>query len=401
MVIRLVARRLVCKTFAATAICVTLTHSACGQGGTPAARISPASRVLPLTDFYNTPTPLPAGKPGALIRSEPSDDYRFSYKVTAFRILYHSQSADGKDLAVSGTALLPEGTPPGTGWPIVAWAHPWDGCARECAPSLRNNLNEGSLLSMYVGLGYAVVASDYAGLGTSFTPAPLDARSNATDVIHGVTAAQQALPQLGKKWIVAGYGQGSQVAIAVAEAEDSLKDTNYLGAIGIAGAVEPPQFFQYLARGPGYSALVFLARGITSVYPEFRVEDMLTEKGISLYEYIGHSCEVSSGPVPDAREMLKVGWENERHVRDFFARNALGEKAANGPLLLLAAENDPALPFNLVSDVVERLCSQKSRVLLVSYQAESASAVVGNSVAEQVSWIRARFSGLPPPSNCR
>jgi pimeloyl-ACP methyl ester carboxylesterase len=401
MFIRLVARRLVCKTFAATAICVTLAHCACGQGGTPAARISAASRVLPLTDFYNTPTPLPAGKPGALIRSEPSDDYRLSYKVTAYRILYHSQSADGNDVAVSGTALLPEETPPAAGWPIVAWAHGWDGCARECAPSLRNNLNEGSLLSMYVGLGYAVVASDYAGLGTSFTPAALDIRSNATDVINSIAAAQRALPQLGKKWIVAGYGQGSQVAIAVAEAQESLKDANYLGAIGIADIVEPREFFEHPARGPAYPALVFLARGIKSVYPEFRVEDMLTEKGMRLYEYVGHSCDVSSGPVPEAHDMLRPGWESERHVRDFFARNALGEKAANGPLLLLAAENDPALPFKLVSDVVERLCTQKSRVLLVSYPAESASAVVGNSIGEQVSWIRARFSGLPAPSNCR
>ena len=41
--------------------------------------------------------------------------------------------------------------------------------------------------------------------------------------------------------------------------------------------------------------LVFLAAGIKTVFVEFRVEDMLTEKAMRLYQYISHSCEARLG----------------------------------------------------------------------------------------------------------
>ena len=73
-------------------------------------------RTFPLTKFYDTPNPLPAGKPGELIRSEPFDGYDLPYEISAVRILYHSRSANGEDVAVSGVVLVPDGTPPAGGW---------------------------------------------------------------------------------------------------------------------------------------------------------------------------------------------------------------------------------------------------------------------------------------------
>jgi pimeloyl-ACP methyl ester carboxylesterase len=266
---------------------------------------SHAPRTLPLTKFYDTPNLLPVGKPGQLIRSEPFYEYLLSYEISVFRILYHSRSPNGEDVAVSGVVLLPDGTPPAGGWSVIAGAHDFTGSARQCAPSLVRNLNEGPLLSMYTSLGYAVVASDFAGLGTSFQHAALDIRSHALEVINAIAAARAALPQLGTKWVVAGYAQGSLVAVGVAEAESGIGDPNYLGAIAISGVAEPQQFFECLAQGPAYSMRVFLGQGIKTVYPGFRVEGMLTDKAIRLYEYMSHACEARLGPVPAAHEMLK------------------------------------------------------------------------------------------------
>ena len=90
-------------------------------------------RPLPLTKFYDTPDPLPAGKPGDLIRSQPFDEYQLPFSVSAIRILYHSRSANGEDLAVSGVVLIPyDKKPPAGGWPglpghTVATA--WDALA--------------------------------------------------------------------------------------------------------------------------------------------------------------------------------------------------------------------------------------------------------------------------------
>jgi len=371
------------------------------SGQTPSRKIYHPPRTLLLTKFYDTPIPLPAGKPGELIRFEQFDEYQLSYEVSTYRILYHSRSARGEDVAVSGVVLLPDGAAPTGGWPIIAWAHDFTGSARECAPSLLKNLNQGPLLSMYANLGYAVVASDYAGLGTNSPHADLDARSHAMDVIYSVAAARAALQQLGNKWVSAGYGQGALVAVAVGETAGETGDANYAGAIAISGVAEPGEFFEHLAaQGADYSPFVFLAHGIKTVFPGFRVEDMLTAKGLQLYQEIGRGCEVKIGHEPAANELVKPGWESNSHVESFFSRNALGTQPANGPLLIIHGEADPGVPTALANKAVGRLCEQKDRVLFVKYPGLAGSAALSNSVSEQTSWIRARFAGLPAPGNC-
>jgi len=362
-------------------------------------KASQTPRRLLLSKFYDTPDPLPSGQPGELIRAEPFYEYLLPYTISAVRILYHSRSRNDKDVAASGVVLLPRGTPPPGGWPIIAWAHDLTGSARQCAPSLLKTLNEGPLLSMYVGLGYAVVASDYAGLGTNFPYAVLDVPSNAQDVINSVAAARAALPQLGSKWLVAGYAHGSRVAVGVAEALPPTSNKQFLGAIGILGAANPPEFFEHLAQAPSNPTLIFLAQGIKNHHPEFRLDHMLTGEGIALYKNLADSCEAPLEQVPDSNELAKPGWQNNPYIRDFFSRNALGRKPAFSPVLLISGETAGDVPA-LTAALVGRLCQQKDHVLFVNYPGLNPSAVLGNSVGEQVSWIRARFSGQPAPSNC-
>ena len=359
-----------------------------------------APRAIPLGKFYETPEPLPAGKPGELIRSEQAYEYHLSYEASTFRILYHSLSAQGKDVAVSGVVLVPDGTPPAGGWPVIAWAHDFVGSARQCAPSLLKNLNEGPLLSMYASLGYAVVASDYAGLGTSFPHAVFDTPSNALDLIYSIPAARTALPQLGKKWVVAGYSQGGNVALRVAEAVGEIGDADYLGAVSIAGVAEPEEMFMWFANGAERSTMVFLAQGVKTVFPEFRIEEILTEKAMPLYRSISQVCEIRLGPAVVQTDLVKPGWETNPLVRKFWERNRLGRIPAHGPLLVISGEADTAVPAEMTSRAVSQLCERKDRLLFVKYPALNASGVLGNSVSEQISWIKARFSGLPAPGNC-
>jgi len=374
--------------------------SAQDQAPPPPPKSHHAPRTLPLGKFYETPEPLPAGKPGELIRAEQAYEYHLSYEASTFRILYHSLSAQGKDVAVSGVVLVPDGAPPAGGWPVIAWAHDFTGSARQCAPSLLKNLNEGPLLSMYASLGYAVVASDYAGLGTNFPYAVFDTRSNALDLLYSIPAARAALPQLGKKWVVAGYSQGAIVAVGVAEAVGEIGDPNYLGAVSVAGVAEPKEMFRRIARGPGQPMPVFLAQGVKTVFPEFRVEEILTEKAMPLYQSLTHACEVWPSPGAVQNELLHPDWENNPYVKKFWERNRLGRKPAYGPLLVISGETDTVVPAELTAGAVSQLCAQKDRVLFVKYPGLNASGVLGNSVSEQISWIKARFSGLPAPGNC-
>jgi Secretory lipase len=368
------------------------------QTATPAREIRPL-HTLPLTAFYDSPHPLPPGKPGELIRSEPIDEYNLPFELSALRILYHSRTAHGEDVPVSAVVLVPEGKPPASGWPVVAWAHEFRGAARQCAPSLMKNLGAGPLLAMYANLGYAVVATDYSGLGADSGHAVLDMQSNALDVIYSVSAARAAVKGIGAKWIALGPFQGSLAAVAVAETD--LHDPNYLGSVATSGIADAQQAYERFA--PGSSSirmLLVLASTVKALFPEFQVSDMLKDAALPAYQRVARTCGGETDP-EFTNEMLKPGWESNRFVKEFFSRNTPGQKRARGPLLVISGEVDPAIPSDVSEKTVARMCKQGDRVLFLKYPDVDASGVMGASVADQISWIKARFAGDAAPGNCR
>jgi len=367
------------------------------QAATPARAFRPPA-TLPLTSFYDTPHPLPAGKPGELIRSEAIDQYNLPYELSALRILYYSRTASVEDVAVSAVVLVPDGKPPAGGWPLIAWAHEFRGAARQCAPSLMKNLGAGPLLAMYANLGYAVVATDYSGLGADSGKPVLDMQSNALDVIYSVPAARAAAKQIGRKWIAVGSFQGALAAVAVAESE--LRDLNYLGSVAVSGVADAQPVYARFAEGSSNRMLPVLASTVKALYPGFQVTDMLTDKALPAYQRVAQTCGGETEP-EFTSTMLKPGWENNRFVKEFFSRNTPGQKPARSPLLVIRGEVDPAIPSDMSERTVARICKQGSRVLFLKYPGLDASGVTGASVSDQISWIKARFAGYVAPSNCR
>lgn len=357
-------------------------------------------RLLPLTSFYSTPIPLPAGPPGELIRSEEFYEYQLPEGVSAYRILYHSRSASRADVAASGVVLVPDKPPPAGGWPVIAWAHGFTGTARYCAPSLMRNLNQGPFLSMYVKLGYAVVATDYAGLGTEFRNASVDMRSNAADVIYSIAAAQSAVPRIGRRWVAMGETAGGLAALAVAELESDIRDPGYLGSIAVSGIADAKDFYEQVAKGNSPGQLIFLAYVVQTLYPRFEANQVLTEKALTLYRQIGKSCAMASADSVPASQMLKPGWEDNGFVQEFFARNTVGQKRAYGPLLIISSDADPAAQTGLTARSVARMCRQGDPVRFHAYPSSEFAGVLGDSVRDQLTWIQARFAGRSGSSNC-
>ena len=366
------------------------------QAATPAKRLRPPT-TLPLTSFYDTPHPLPSGKAGELIRSEPTDEYNLPFELSAWRILYHSRTASGEDVAVSAVVLVPDGTPPAGGWPVIAWAHEFRGAARQCAPSLIKNLGVGPLLAMYANLGYAVVATDYSGWGADSGHPVLDMQSNALDVIYSVRAARAAVPQIGPKWIAVGTFQGGLAAVAVAESE--VRDPNYLGSIASSGVADAQQAYQHFAEGSSNRMLLVLASTVKALYPEFQVSDMLKQTALPAFQRSAQTCGGETKP-EFTSGMLMPGWENNRLVKEFLSRNTPGQKSAHGPLLVISGEADPAIPAEMSQKTVARMCKQGDRIHFLKYPDLDASGVMGASVADQISWIKARFAGDVAPSDC-
>ncbi len=366
-------------------------------------RRSDIQRTLPITKFYDVPDPLPAGKPGALIRSQEFNQYQIPFSITALRILYHSVSAGGEDVATSGVVLYPYGKkPPSGGWPVIAWAHGFSGVARPCAPSLMRNIGHGPILSMYVNLGYAVVATDYTGLGTGFRNAFLDGPSNAADVINSIPAARAAVSQLGSRWVVMGEAEGGLAALAVAEKEHEIRDPNYLGAIAISDVAGVKEIFDRSGAGSSSLMLASLAYGIKTVYPHFQAPDILTEKGQALYQEIGQTCsEARTAADLSPAQSVKPEWENNPFVRQYFERNRPGERPAFGPILVISRDGRAAIVITATAPAVSRMCKQGDRVQWQRFPDLDPGSVIGDTVRDQIGWIEARFAGRPPATNCQ
>jgi pimeloyl-ACP methyl ester carboxylesterase len=252
---------------------------------------------------------------------------------------------------------------------------------------------------MYANLGYAVVATDYSGLGADSGKPVLDMQSNALDVMYSVSAARAAVAQIGLKWIAVGPFQGGLAAAAVAESE--VHDPNYLGSVATSGLADAQQAYQHFAQGSSSSdrMLFVLASTVKALYQEFHVSDMLKETALPAYQRVAQTC--GGEAEPEYRSgMLKPGWENNHFVKEFFSRNTPGQKPARGPLLVISGEADLALPAQMSEKTVARMCKQGDRILFLKYPDVDAIGAMGASVADQISWIKARFSGYTAPTNC-
>lgn len=365
-------------------------------------RRSQIQRTLPITTFYDTSDPLPEGKPGVLIRSEEFDQYEIPYSITAIRILYHSRSASGRDVAVSGVVLFPyDKKPPAGGWPVIAWGHGSTGIARACAPSLMRNIGYSPFLSMYVNLGYAVIATDYAGLGTRFRNAFLDGPSNAADVINSIPAARAAVPQLGTRWVVMGKAEGGLTAVAVAEKENEIRDPAYLGAIAISDLASVREVYAASTRGSSGLMLTSLAYGMKTVYPQFQETEMLTPKGLALYHEIEQDCsQARATQEVSTDQIVKPDWVGNDFVHQYFDRNDPGRTQAYGPVLVIS---DTAAAANLTAataQTIRRMCKQGDRIQWEQYPVLDPGDVIGDSVRDQIGWIEGRFRGRAAPANC-
>lgn len=362
--------------------------------------------ALPRTTFYETPS-LAASKPGDLLRKESFSGYQLPTGATAVRILYHSLSASGADVATSGVVLIPSGSPPAGGWPVIAWAHGTSGVARMCAPSLEKDVwyGEEGLMPM-VRAGFAVVATDYHGLGTVGPHEYVSKLAQGHDVIYSIPAARAAVPALGRRWVVVGHSQGGAAAWGVAEMQASPKDPDYLGAISVSGAADLRSILEQMGEPDSSAAyyLVYMAYAIHAQWPGFKPSQMLD--GIALQRYESATTKgcwnyaYASFLDRKGGKVLKAGWEDNDVVKKFFQGDELGRSPVGGPLLVITGEADETVPFPLVKQTVKKACANGVPLAFRSYPGLDHDPTMEKSTPDLLDWIKDRFAGKPASSNC-
>ena len=155
-------------------------------------------------------------------------------------LLYGSTSTNGDRTAVSGTVAVPKGKAPKGGWPVVTWGHGTVGIADACAPSIAGMpaQYDSKLLNSWLKAGYAVVRTDYEGLGIPDVTHPyLIGVSEGRGMLDMVRAARELDPKIGKDVVIAGHSQGGHAALwAASLAKKWTPDLKLRGTLALAPA---------------------------------------------------------------------------------------------------------------------------------------------------------------------
>jgi len=197
------------------------------------------------TPFYIATDQELAGAPGTIIRAEAMRGAPEG--AAAYRVLYRSIGLHDQPIAVSGVIVIPAGSSPAGGRPVVAWAHPTTGVVPQCAPSRALSVfKQMQGLRDMMRRGYVVAATDYPGLGTPGPHPYLVGVSEARAVLDAVRAARDMSGSGGgRRFAIWGHSQGGQAAfyggiLAKAYAPD-------LELVGVAAAAPATELATLMA----------------------------------------------------------------------------------------------------------------------------------------------------------
>ncbi|AQS90193.1 signal peptide-containing protein [Gluconobacter albidus] len=334
----------------------------------------------------------------------------------ALRITYLSTNGiTGKGLVpVTAEIILPPGPAPKDGWPIVAWAHGTVGVDDSCAPSLNPYSDRNSTyLTTWMKRGFAIVATDYQGLGGPGTHAYLDTRVEAYSVLDSVRAALTNVQGLQNKIMIVGQSQGGGAAVATAAyAPTYAPELDIRGTVATGAPYVTPELLGDLLKNAahpdaGYSPLVdyvlYLATGLSGHDPHFRPEEAFTPKALPLYRKAAHECLTSL-----SQQTQAAGLTLHNTLQPTFLKAiSPALKGMEFPTLKLAqplftgtGTEDRDVPPALQLGLVKAACAAGSLVQAHLYKGLNHSETVNGSLADSAIFTTEVMTGQPVPPQC-
>ncbi|MDY6999892.1 MAG: prolyl oligopeptidase family serine peptidase [Actinomycetota bacterium] len=249
--------------------------------------------------FYNGPIP-PAG---TTIESVPLDPaLSLTGAGQAYRVLYSTVDQHDRPAVSTGAVFLPHGPAPEGGFPVIAWAHGTVGLGDDCTPSaLPRSPRDDEYLSHWLDQGYAVVASDYAGLGTPGLMSYLNSVTTAHGVVDSVIAAQDMGLPLSREWAIVGQSQGGGAAVASARWATEFSAGTGLDYRGVVATGTPANIDKFVTQagpdlqlpelGPvanAYTAYILAA--FREARPDLDVNSVLSPAGLAAAERAETVC---------------------------------------------------------------------------------------------------------------
>jgi len=375
-----------------------------------------------VSEFYDVDAWQP-GPPGTLVRSEPIEGAPAGTQL--YRIMYQSTDLQGNAIPVTALYAAPDGPAPQGGFPLIGFAHGTTGVGRACgmsqAPLTPHTPGYSAWIphiEPLVRQGWAVVASDYSGMGApgpaSYLVGPLEGRG----VLDSMRAVLQPSPEIGSvpidtaKLGIYGKSQGGEAALSAMELA-----TTYAPELDIAGGVSlAPGFTPALqgildavASNPTSTSqnmfVLLIAKSYAENYPQFtNLDDILSDEGKQRIDLLDRYCgSVLADKVTD----LPLSQLLETPV-DSGLVTALGEAMPGStplemPVVIVQGLKDKTILPQFTHAQVMSRCALGDTVWYVRYPDDDHSSI--NYQAREtrptvIDWMNARWAGEPAPDNC-
>lgn len=367
----------------------------------------------PVVDaFYAAPRDVPA-EPGQLIRAEVFER-GVPETARAWRILYTTTDGEDEPRVASGLVVVPR---QGAGdWPVIDWAHGTTGAAQHCAPSLLSEPFESGalfLLPDVIAAGWALVASDYTGLGTAGPHPYLVGDPTARSVLDARRAAAQlADADLGARTVVWGHSQGGGAALwAGAIADGYAPDVPIEGVVAMAPAADTVTLIDAATVFPGGSIFTsYAVEAYTRTYDDVTRREYLRPGVDGIVRTLAQRCLAEPGLAVSVLTALGLSQDpdifsqppTEGRLGARLTEN-IAPPGASAPLLIAQGAADSLVGAVGQDEYVARLCAAGQQVDYRRYDGmEHVSLVQPGSafVPELMAWTAARFAGEETPDGC-
>jgi len=369
--------------------------------------------------FYTPPSPLPPGPRGSVIRIRPLDGTMALPSAAANSlVLYRSTGAAGGSVAVSGTISIPPGEAPRAGWPVIVWTHGTTGLAPACAPSRDTDGGPEhgyiavirTLLDSFVRKGYAIVATDYEGLGVPGDHPFLQGVPTGHDALDMLRAGREVEPKLGRDYVVVGHSQGGQVDLfAAALGPSYVPEFKLRGNVAFAPGSQIMDRIK-LVMGSAKNELslpyvLYTLQSFARGNPKIDLARILTPTAIA------HLPDLMQGCMTHA---LTTGYWSTAIAKDQFVakpdlrafaamaqKNEPGLLRIKAPTMIVQGKDDVTVMPADTDTTARQLCAHGNQLDYLPVPGADHDGSMSQGGAGALAFIDARFRGVTGGSNCK
>jgi pimeloyl-ACP methyl ester carboxylesterase len=293
--------------------------------------------------------------------------------VLGWTMRYCSTGRDDSIVEVTGLLATPDGDAPEGGWPLIAFAHGTAGLGDQCAPST-SGIEKMLYLETFIGAGYAIVASDFAGLGTDGIPGFLIGESEGRSVLDSARAARGISgANIGPQTMIVGYSQGGHAALFAGELAPTYAPE--IDVVAVAALAPPTDLTELTDVRFNEPNSFDTAAPLIASWVDYYGQDpssLVTAQGAEVLDIVVNECTgrlpQAQGPVDD---FLQASLLDIPEWAALLEENSTGQSAIAAPVFIAQGGRDKLVPLEVTRSAIPDLCAINDNLRYQEYDGVS------------------------------